>query len=207
MLYIIGVAHRVQARKQGADSTEAQTALTQSLERAIDLVRPAFIGEEACEETLECRQEISIVKEVADKHVIRHMFCDPSQEKRQAIGYRNLQSIEMELVMRDKRGLWSEEIRNKARAIEIGRYFGIREQFWLERLAGHLDLDGIFVCGDLHVENPSFRRLLEHNNIPCEVLERRIGVTKDDEPDYVALRYLEEHPDVIELVNEKPTHR
>ena len=90
------------------------------------------------------------------------------------------------------------ERRRDACAIEIGRYFPIREKFWLERLNVEecRAREVIFVCGDLHIENDSFTKLLEENAVPYAVVERGIGIAEDDQ-DYVALDYLRKHPEVL----------
>ncbi len=201
MLHIIGLAHRAQVRKPEAEMTEAQRTFACRLRSTIEEVRPVFIAEEESEEHLAERQEVSIAKEIADEKGIEHRFCDPIRAERRAIGYRDGQSIEIEMFMRDRVGLSSEEIHNKARAIEIGRYFPIRERFWLERLNGCHDRDAIFICGDGHIKSDSFRGLLENSHIPYREVERGIGLTKEDESFGRALQYLREHP---ELTNDDP---
>jgi hypothetical protein len=163
MLHIIGLNHRAQARKPGAEFTEEQQTLAECLRHTIEGVRPAVIAEEDSEEALAKRGKASIVKEIADEKKIEHRFCNPTEKQRKAIGYRDGQSLELELFMNDAEGLTNDEIFCRARAIEIGRYFPIRERFWLEQLDGCRDAHVVFVCGDLHVE--SFGRLLDSNSI------------------------------------------
>lgn len=196
MLYLIGVAHRVQARKGEATNTNAQGTFAAFLEEEIKDIKPVVIAEELCEETITLKGEVSIAKEIAAKHGIEHRFCDPSHEERNKIGYKDLTSIEISLTMADVRGNWSEEIRKKARAIEIGCYFPVREQFWLERLNGYLENDAIFICGDLHIE--SFTKLIDAKLVPHKLVGRRIGVTDEDKADYEAANYLKAHPEIAE---------
>jgi hypothetical protein len=99
--------------------------------------------------------------------------------------------------MHDHVGLSNEEIRNKAHAIEIGRYFPIRERFWLERVNVCRDRDAIFICGDGHIKSDSFRSLLENSHIAFKVMHRGIGLTQGDEWFDRALHYLREHPEVL----------
>lgn len=54
----------------------------------------------------------------------------------------------------------------------------MREQFWLDRLAGHKQSEVAFILGDGHVE--SFADLLQTNQIPSRVVERGIGITEGD---------------------------
>jgi hypothetical protein len=195
MLHVIGLAHRAQAQKQQAQRTEAQKAFANCLRRTIENVRPAFIAEEDSEEALADRHEISIAKEIADENGIELRLCDPTREQRRAIGYMDGQALEIDIFMHDKRGLASEEIRNKARAIEIGRFFPIRERFWLERLNGCRDRDAVFICGDGHID--TFGRLLDSNGVPYTIVERGIGLDEEDEWFSAAVRYLKEHPELM----------
>jgi hypothetical protein len=195
MLHVIGLAHRAQAQKREAQLTEAQKAFVDCLRRTIENVRPAFIAEEDSEEALADRHEISIAKEIAGEKRIEHRFCDPTREQRRAIGYVDGQTLEIEIFMQDKRGLAREEIRNKARAIEIGRFFPIRERFWLERLNGCRDRHAVFICGDGHID--TFGRLLDSDGVPYKVVERGIGLNEEDEWFGAAVRYLKEHPELM----------
>jgi hypothetical protein len=197
MLFIIGIAHRAQARKPNADKTEAQREFTSCVKRTIEKVRPAFIAEEDSAEALAERGEVSIAKEIADGMGIEHRFCDPTREQRSAIGYRDGQSLEIEIFMRDQEGLSDDEIRNIARAIEIGVYFPIREQFWLERLDGCHDNDAIFICGDGHIKSDGFRRSLENSDIQYKLASRGIGLTEEDRWFDDALQYFKKHPELV----------
>jgi hypothetical protein len=194
MLYIIGVAHRAQARRPEGQLTGAQQAFGRCLCRITDEVRPGFIAEEDSQEALAERQGVSIAKEIAEKMGVEHRYCDPTRGERRAIGYKDGQTLELELFMHGDMGLSSDEIRNRARAIEIARYFPIRERFWLERLSDCLDRDGVFICGDGHIQ--SFGRLLESNGIPYTVVERGIGWNKEDEWFHAAQHYLDQHPEL-----------
>ena len=117
MLHVIGLAHRAQARTPGDPLTEAQQAFAGCLRRTIEQVRPAFVSEEDSEEALAERHGASIAKEIAGEKGIEHRFCDPTREQRSAIGYKDGQTLELEMFMHDDTGLSNEEIRNKARAI------------------------------------------------------------------------------------------
>jgi hypothetical protein len=196
MLHIIGVDHRyAQARSRGAKATETQQTFTRLLMQTILEVHPTFVSEEDSEEALAGRQQISIAKELADAQGIEHRFCDPTSEQRRALRYKDGQTLEIEIIMHDDQGLSNEEIHLKARAIELGRYFPIRERFWLGRLDGCRDHDVIFVCGDAHVE--SFTALLEREGIQHRIVERGIGVSEADHEDFCRIvAYLTAHPEL-----------
>src|SRR5689334_11016333 len=134
MLYILGVAHRAQARTPDAQYTAAQQFFEFCLRRTIQEVRPAFIGEEDNEEFLANRGEISIAREIAAELGIEHRFCEPNKQERSAIGSKNFMAIALELAANES--LSNDELECKARAVEIASYFPLRERFWLERLKG-----------------------------------------------------------------------
>jgi hypothetical protein len=198
MLHIIGVAHRAQARGPGVQGTDAQHAFTRCLDRTIQETQPAFVGEEDSEEALANRRETSIARQVSTARGIEHRFCDPTIAERQALDYKDGQTLELEIFMADTEGLPDDEIHLKGRAIELGRYFPIREKFWLDRLNGCRNQNAAFVCGDAHIE--TFTRLLEREGVPYRIVERGIGVTNEERGDFRrVVEYLGAHP---ELQNE-----
>ena len=135
MLSIIGVAHRAQARKLNSEVTESQRAFASCLRQILEQAKPKFVAEEHSIEALAELGEISIAKELADEQGIEHRFCDPTRTERLAVGYKDGQSLQLEWFMRGEESqLPPDELRLKAYAIEIARYFPIRERFWLERL-------------------------------------------------------------------------
>jgi hypothetical protein len=190
MLCIIGLAHRAQTRRHGAELNDAQKKFITCLRGTVETVRPAFIAEEFSEEALAEISGDSIAKEIALESGIQHRFCDPNSDERYAIGYRDYPSIFMGL----NEELSDEERHCKARAIEICRYFPLREEFWLERLKEFHGKDGVFVCGDGHIE--SFTHRLDANQIPFVIVERGIGLTSEDDGFYEAVQYLRQHPEI-----------
>lgn len=192
MIYILGVAHRAQAKRPEVQKTAAQDYFESCLRSTILEVHPAFVGEEDNEKFLADRGEISISKQVADEFGIEHRFCEPNNNERSAIGSRNYQSIALDLWMAEN--VMNDELELKARAIEIVRYFPIRERFWLQRLAGCRAEVAIFTCGDIHLK--SFGVLLQTEGISFKIKKRGIGVSEEDDSYYRALQYLEAHPEV-----------
>jgi hypothetical protein len=194
MIHLIGLAHRAQSWKPQSERTEAQEAFEHVLRRAIECWRPVLIAEEDSEEALADHQTASIAKEIALQEKIEHRFCDPTQDERRAIGYRDRGSLALDISMSESADLSGDEINLKAQAIEIARYFPIREQFWLERIAGFRDGSVIFICGDGHIE--SFGRLLDCNGVPYRVAHRGIGLSDEDRWFEKARHYLMEHPEI-----------
>lgn len=204
MVHLIGLNHRAQSRRLESVRTDAQDALEQVLRGTIQTSQPVLIAEEHSQEALDERQEVSIAKEIALREGIEHRFCDPTQNERRAIGYINGQSLERDIFMGDAAGISNDEIRLKARAIEMSVYFPIREQFWLERLAGFLGRSVVFVCGNAHIE--SFGTLLERNRVSHMVVRRGIGGTEEEHRQLERERhYLREHPEIVnEWLEEHP---
>jgi hypothetical protein len=197
MLYIIGVAHRAQAKPLDACETGAQRSFAQILRHTIERVQPTLIAEEDCEEFLEDRGEISIAKRISAEKGIEHRFCDPNKKERRDIGYKDQGTCQREVFMARNRGLSSEEVRVRGNAIFVGREFPIRERFWLRMLAGCRDRAAIFICGDGHIGNDSFRTLLESEDIPYKVVKRGVGLTEEDAWLDEALEYLRQHPGLV----------
>jgi hypothetical protein len=175
--------------------TEAQRQFEDILQHTVDIVQPTLPAEEHSEEALSELREVSIAKEVALHHGIEHRFCDPTREQRRALHYKDGQSLELEMWMTEEADLPNDRVKDNARAIEIGRYFPVREQIWLGRLAGCSDRSVVFICGDAHIE--SFGRLLHDSDIPYAVIERGIGLTDEDAWFGRARQYLKEHPEIL----------
>jgi len=194
MFHIIGVAHRAQVIRPGNELTEDQKRLSRCLSRLVKEFRPALVAEEQSAEGLGENQ--SIPQQTAASAGIEHRFCDPDSKQRAAMGYRDRQAIGLEIFLSSEGwDLSPAEIEAKAGAIEIARYFPMRERFWLDKLVDRADSEIAFVCGDAHIE--AFVDLLNERRIPSRLVDRAIGV--NDEDRYVlgsALNYLREHPEI-----------
>ena len=103
-------------------------------------------------------------------------------------------TIALEIAMTER--LSNDELECKARAIEIARYFPLRERFWLEQLKDCRSAICILICGDIHLR--SFGSLLTSQDISFEIKQRGIGVNEEDRPYYHALEYLDAHPEINE---------
>jgi len=79
-------------------------------------------------------------------------------------------------------------------ATEIARYFPLRERFWFDHLPPHRDRDGIFICGDAHVDTFGF--LLTRERVEARALVRGLGLDERDRDHYRALQYLADHPEL-----------
>jgi hypothetical protein len=195
MFFVIGLAHREQGSDDGKPQTSAQMKYVAVVETTIRRVTASCIAEEDSEEALASRKSVSLAKPIAKKSGIEHRFCDPTMEERKVIGYRDGTYLQANIFMHDDRNMTQQEIQAKARALEIAKYWRVREEFWLRRLK---DIKGnvVFICGDGHVE--TFTALLCERGIPFEVVERGIGVNEQDNAEMTAgLQYLREHPEIV----------
>src|SRR5665213_3327872 len=142
MLYLIGLSHNAQVRKRGSSETEEQKGFAALLRNAIRENRLGFIAEEHCEEFLDRQGAVSIAKEIALEYGIPHTFCDPNVQQRIEISYACVLDIRSCLSNED---LADSELDLKAQSIEIGRFFPVRERFWLDRISKCVGSDGIFI--------------------------------------------------------------
>jgi hypothetical protein len=165
------------------------------LRRAVSDFKLSFVAEEYYEELLVQRGEESIAKEIALEIGIEHRFCNPNNEELCEIGCLDLNTIYWMLRRPNNGCLSLSEIKVQAQAILTARYSPIRERFWFDRLGELRGRDGVFVCGDAHVE--SFARFLGANQIATNVVARGIGfVPGEGEETRETMKYLSEHPEL-----------
>jgi SpoVK/Ycf46/Vps4 family AAA+-type ATPase len=95
------------------------------------------------------------------------------------------------------KNLSSVELSLRASAVEVAKYWPLRERFWLDQLSDMHGKDIVFVCGDAHIE--TFRELLKKTNIESTVEARHIGVTTYDDIRSAEIGlYLKRHPEVFD---------
>jgi hypothetical protein len=180
MFYLIGVNHDVQRHKSGAMLDNNQAELRQCLEKAISSYHPKVIAVEESEDTLVDRKAgipyESIPRNVALRHGVEPIFCEPLDTDKERIGYWNKLQIHLELFKSDllrNCPLGMEDA--AAHAVEMALIFPVREEFWIDKLKMHLESEVVLVLGEDHIE--SFIGRLELRRIPYKVLARGIGVT------------------------------
>jgi hypothetical protein len=135
---------------------------------------------------------------MATERGIEHILCDPNKNQRRDLGYRDGMELEISTFMSAEGwGMSSDEIHLRARATEMGRYFPVRERFWLDQLGERWKRDGVFICGNAHIEG--FTELLKARGIPFRIVERGIGVTPEEKEDWERIvEYLKAHPELKE---------
>ncbi len=198
MVHLIGVAHEAQASGSGKPETDAQALYADVLGRTILSVRPRVVAEEYNEEAEQENKTRSIGKLITGALGVEHRFCDANKAERQQIGYFGPQELHLVISMHDPNwNISNEEAQAKGWAICIGRYFAIRERFWLEKIRDAVDQDLVFVLGDGHVD--SFTKLLADAGINSQLVQRGIGVTAENALAMEnGLRYLQQHPDCVD---------
>jgi hypothetical protein len=196
LFYLMGVNHIAQSKKPGEALTPDQLSFRNNLRALIQKVGPVLVAEEDSEWALSERNEESIAKEIA-KGKAEHRFCDPNNDQRKAMGYKTRRDLKLEIFKSSWDNLSDEEMDARGGAIELSKYFPLRERFWLKCIESFKDKDVIFVCGEAHVDR--FKDLLESESIPCAIAVRGIGVTEKDRHDMkIAEDYLAQHPDVTD---------
>jgi len=197
VIHLIGLAHEAQASPSGAPETEAQELYADVLRRTIAAVRPCLVAEEYSEEAEEDNKRRSIGKPIARASGIDHRFCDATKVERKQIGYVGTQELHLTISMHDPNwNISNDEAEAKAWAVCIGRYFAIREKFWLEKIRDVTHQHVVFVLGDGHID--SFAKLLADEGVRTKLVERGIGLTAENTFRMEnGLRYLREHPDCV----------
>jgi hypothetical protein len=201
MFYIIGVAHRVQCKQKDAADSEDQKKFRHCLADITVRSKPVVVAEECSQHTLKQLEKDngaeyeSVTKAVADSLDVKHRYCDPEPEARAKIGYREGTEIALHIAMHNTENLSNAEVNDRGFAIEVAKYWPVREKFWLDQLDDVKHRDLVFVCGDAHID--SFRELLKRNHIDSTVVAQHVGVTPSDDDWWNRTRkYLEVHPEL-----------
>jgi hypothetical protein len=161
------------------------------LNESIDAYRPKLIAVEESEDTLiDPRSGVadeSIPRNIALLHGIDPMLCEPLDDEKAPIGYKNNLDIKQELAIA---GLLCDcplDLQDAAvLAVEIATMFPLRESFWIDKLKDHLQMEVIFVLGENHIDSFSCR--LRALGVQSKVLFRGIGVTETKMAEFEAAR-------------------
>lgn len=197
MIHLIGLAHEAQASPIGEPETEAQKRYAYLLGNTIITTRPCIVAEEYSGEAERMNKVRSIAWQVAAALNTEHRFCDPTKAERKQIGYVGTQELHLAISMHDRDwDISNEEAEAKAWAICIGRYFAIRERFWLSKIHDVVKEEILFVLGDGHVD--SFTLVVAGEGLNSRVVARGIGVTAQHTARMEnGMRYLREHPECV----------
>jgi hypothetical protein len=193
MFYLIGVNHDVQRHAPGAEFDAHQIELERCLSEAIEKCQPALIAVEESEDTLkEKRKGVCVVCEsiprnVARRHAIEPMLCEPSDAWKAEHGCMDSLTLHLELSVSDLlRGIPSDQEKAAVAAVAMALFFPLREEYWLEQFKDYLQSDVIFVVGENHID--SFSSRLQALGVQVKVLCRGIGVTDTNRAESAAAR-------------------
>ena len=154
-VYLIGVDHSVQWNRESKEARE----FVSFLEKKISQLRPSLIAEEFSEQALKQNNvESTTVQDVAVRHEIKHIFCDPSDKEREEIGYPTKKQLRESFGIRSSIEGTKE---HKKRNLHERAFWPLREKFWLDKIQKTKSARIIFICGSEHLE--SFRKLLLEN--------------------------------------------
>jgi hypothetical protein len=178
MVYLIGVNHDAQ-RSSGANLNQCQAELLQCLEIAIVDHRVKIIAVEESTDTLinqiSGETEESLPCQIASKHGIDVVFCEPSKLEKIQIGYKDNQQIHLKLFTSHLLvDVPLSEQQAAVYAVEIAVIFPRREDFWISKMKNYLHLNVVCVIGEDHIE--SFGLRLRQKGVVNEVLCHGIGV-------------------------------
>jgi len=189
-VHLIGVNHKVQAVRHGSEADSLHEEYAACLETVCKRIGATAIAEEYSESAL--GKDSSVTLQVANELKASHYFCDPCKEERKALRYFDRQTLELNMFLHDGA---TENLSDFAGAIEIGRYFPIREEIWLDKIKNLKEEKLVFVCGDVHVE--SFKARLEGSGFEVQVASRGLGCNEEEINRYSRARqYLFEHPEL-----------
>lgn len=175
MIYLIGIDHLLQYN--GPVPPELLEEFKEYLVAMIKKLNITLIAEEFNEEFLYdvFNATEGTAEKAAEASGISHLYCDPDASEREALGIPYYADV-MDMVkerhsVREKfimdRGL-REEVERET-ALEVKKFWPVRERFWLNKLKRRLDENILFLCGHEHVSG--FSALLSEEGIPAAVIE------------------------------------
>ena len=197
-IHLIGVHHtNAQSSQSGHAETDTQRSYVDMLAKIVREVGAEWVAEEYSKEAEEESERLSLTPGVAAETGVEHRFCDPTMKERRQIGYVGQQELHQYIAMHDPDwNISNDEARRKSWALDIGKYFGRRENFWLDRIADLKERTVVFVCGEAHVD--TFGKRLEAAGWELHVAARGIGITDADRRSVEeGLQYLGEHPEIL----------
>ena len=146
-IHLISANHTTaQSSPSGEPETNVQRNYADTLAALIRKVGAQWVAEEYSEEAEEESGRLSLTPKIADENGAKHRFCDPTKEERMKIGYVGQQELHLYIGMHDDDwNISNDEARRKSWALDIGKYFEVRERFWLDKIADLKDKTVVFV--------------------------------------------------------------
>ncbi len=142
MIHLIGVNHRVQWERLPSANAyvphevqQNQAKYSTLIERFLCKFHSPVVAEEYTEEKLRETKTRSILLEIKSAYEVHHgvkvehIFAEPCKAQKEAIGYKEPESIEVLLRRKQRKDPTSEE----TMAHVIAHQHPIREEFWLDK--------------------------------------------------------------------------
>jgi hypothetical protein len=176
MTYIIGVDHLIQYNN-GIVPEEIFSEFADYIAEKAHNLNINLIAEEFSEEALYnvyCATT-AIVKKAAEETGIEHRFCDPEESDRIKLGIPYFAEIRDSI--KRKYNIIDKTIPDHALGKKIEKetadiskmFWGLREEFWFNRISDCLDRNIIFVCGHEHAER--FAALMAQKGATCSIID------------------------------------
>jgi hypothetical protein len=176
MTYIIGVDHLIQY-DNGIVPEEIFREFTEYLKEKSRMLNINLIAEEFSEEALYdvyCATTAT-VKKVAEEMSIEHRFCDTEKKEREKLGIPYYADIKDSI--KKKYNITDKIIPDHAPGKKIEKetsdisktFWGLREEFWFNKISDSLYKNILFICGHEHTER--FAVLMAQKGAPCSVLD------------------------------------
>jgi hypothetical protein len=199
-IHLVSANHTTaQSSPSGKPENDVQRNYADTLAALIQKAGAQWVAEEYSAEAEEESKRLSLTPRIATENGATHRFCDPTKQERKKIGYVGQQDPHLYIAMHDDDwNISNDEARRKSWALDIGKYFEVREHFWLDKIADLKEKAVIFVCGDAHID--TFARLLRSDGWEVHVAARGVGGITDEDLRNIAegLQYLKEHPEILE---------
>ncbi len=176
MTYIIGVDHLIQY-DNGIVPEEIFHEFAEYLKVKSRMLNINLIAEEFSEEALYnvyCATTAT-VKKAAEEMGIEHRFCDTEEPDRIKLGIPYYADIRNSI--KKKYNITDKIIPDHALGKKIEKetsdisktFWGLREEFWFNKISDSLDKNILFICGHEHADR--FAALMAQKGAPCSVLD------------------------------------
>jgi hypothetical protein len=156
MVFLIGTNHEIQYIYKDTNQNRRLMLLSeqfaQYLENKTKELKISLIAEELNEKEIHKnnrKPQDSTARTVAKKLKIDHLFCDPTMSERKTLGIPSESEIMNKLNL--KYPIREMNDMNKIKT-EERKHWGIREQFWYDKIKHRLEENIIFICGHCHVD-------------------------------------------------------
>lgn len=176
MFYLLGIDHLVQYN--GPIPRYLLDEFKEYLNLKIRELQISIIAEEFNEEFLTdvYGADEDTAKTAAERAGIEHVYCDPDSRERGELGipyYADIKdSVKLRYNIKDtmipdvkEKKEFDAEVKK-----EVIKYWGIRENFWFEKLKNRLDKNILFLCGHEHIDR--FKELVDNRGIKCVIIDK-----------------------------------